>query len=151
MAEFLEATIQRATAFMRLLQQQEGAMGSGVADLSTDMHNLVGHALDRFRNEGTAQLADKHIGKDPFAAPPAPAAPATAAPATTSASPPKQAAGGAAPQPNDPPMHGKIAELLTSRAGKDPETLKRTLKALYQAGVLSEDEARDLYRARMTS
>lgn len=67
MHEFLEATMRRAASFMELVHSQRA--GAVVKDLEPHVSNLVGRSLDEFRHEGTAQLADKHIGQDPFLEP----------------------------------------------------------------------------------
>jgi hypothetical protein len=64
MEEFLVETIRRAQSFVQLLQFAKGPDGERIVD--THMQNLVGKMLDGFRNEGTAQLPDKHIGLDPM-------------------------------------------------------------------------------------
>ena len=65
--DFLNDVIARAESFMTALGQTRG--GGLEQELEAKMHNLVGRQLDEFRNEGTAQLDDKHIGQDPFQTP----------------------------------------------------------------------------------
>ena len=67
--EFLEDVISRAENFMMEIQsrRQEGVQQ---AQIEARMANIVGPALDEFREAGTAQLGDKHLGQDPAAATP---------------------------------------------------------------------------------
>lgn len=64
MREFLEETMRRAARFMEMVHSKRGQ--AVMQDLEPHVSNLVGASLDEFRFEGTAQLADKHIGQDPF-------------------------------------------------------------------------------------
>lgn len=66
MADFLAETIRRAQEFVSLIQV---TMNPDIAETEViaNMQNLVGRSLDEFRSAGTAQLADKHLGLDPFA------------------------------------------------------------------------------------
>lgn len=64
--EFLSNLIERATAFMQFMDLRRGTGTGNEKHIEPDMHNLVGRLLDEFRNEGTAQLGDKHLGQDPF-------------------------------------------------------------------------------------
>lgn len=64
--EFLSNLIDRATAFMQFMDLRHGTGSGSEKHIEPDMHNLVGRLLDEFRNEGTAQLEDKHLGQDPF-------------------------------------------------------------------------------------
>jgi len=63
MEEFLRETIRRASEFIDVLGEG-GERGEEI--LEADMKNLVGRVLDEFRAEGTAQVEDKHLGQDPF-------------------------------------------------------------------------------------
>ncbi|MEZ5965417.1 MAG: hypothetical protein R3F56_16410 [Planctomycetota bacterium] len=64
MHEFLEETMRRAARFMEMVQSRRGE--TALQELEPHLSNIVGTSLDEFRFEGTAQLADKHIGQDPF-------------------------------------------------------------------------------------
>lgn len=64
MHEFLEETMRRAARFMDMVKSRRS--GAVMQELEPMVSNLVGQSLDAFRHEGTAQLADKHIGQDPF-------------------------------------------------------------------------------------
>lgn len=64
MEDFLEDVIRRAESFMQALRVDEDPRAE--AHLEPRLGNLVGRPLDAFRHEGTAELADKHIGQDPF-------------------------------------------------------------------------------------
>jgi hypothetical protein len=155
MQEFLQETMRRAATFMHMVQAMRGK--AAVQDLEPHVSNLVGEPLDGFRFEGTAQLSDKHIGQDPFAEPIEPAPEAEPESAAASAidealatadkeapapdSKQEQESQTAALTPGPTP-----AALLMARIGSDPETLKRSLKALVQSRALSTDEARAIYR-----
>lgn len=65
MQAFLVETLKRMEHFVQSIKKT--GKGVGETNLETDMHALVGPMLDAFRVEGTAQLADKHLGQDPFA------------------------------------------------------------------------------------
>lgn len=197
--EFLQETVRRAASFLRLVQT--GKLGTGTRDVEAHVSNLLGQALDSFRFEGTAQVADKHIGQNPFlvddgdgegedsvgedateelespaleAAPPAPepkaapperkapakpvethdvtaAAKVHAAPeASTRAEPPR-----AEPLGAEPAEAAAIAPAgcpsLDALLGGDIETLKRALKALVKAEVMTQDQAREIYRADLAA
>ena len=64
MHEFLVDAIGRMESFVEHLDKDGGV---NEENLEPHMHNLVGPMLDSFRLEGTAKLADQHIGQDPFA------------------------------------------------------------------------------------
>jgi hypothetical protein len=65
MEAFLFDALSRMNAFVvAVLQHKRGPVAE--TDLEPRIANIVGAALDRFRNEGTAELYDKHIGQDPF-------------------------------------------------------------------------------------
>lgn len=65
MEAFLFDALSRMNAFVvAVLKQRSGPVAE--ADLEPRVANIVGAALDQFRNEGTAELYDKHIGQDPF-------------------------------------------------------------------------------------
>jgi hypothetical protein len=163
--EFLMDAIRRAQGFIQILQFYSGPEAERT--LQAQMHNLLGPVLDSFRNEGTAQVADKHIGLDPFAvsleeiadeaaqrsaagtttdepdpieehlvaevAPPPAPAPVLETPAT------RAAAHAASQSPTANPL---VAALL-----EDPAKLKEGLKALVRAGVLTRDQALEIYRS----
>lgn len=173
--EFLQETVRRAASFLRLVQA--GAFGTATQDVETHVSNLLGQALDSFRFEGTAQIADKHIGQNPFhdstseeevedeasddgesidlspptakAAAPAPAPVAAPAPAPVAAAPAAPAAPAAAAKPAPAPVGGIPS--LDKLLGGDVETLKKALKALVKAGVMSQDQAREIYRADLAA
>ncbi|HZN40096.1 MAG TPA: hypothetical protein VFD82_14920 [Planctomycetota bacterium] len=65
MEAFLFDALSRMNAFVvAVLKHKSGPVAE--ADLEPRVANIVGAALDQFRNEGTAELYDKHIGQDPF-------------------------------------------------------------------------------------
>lgn len=64
MEDFLSDVIRRAETFMQALRVEDDPRAE--AHLEPRLGNLVGKPLDAFRHEGTAGLADKHIGQDPF-------------------------------------------------------------------------------------
>jgi len=67
MEQFLVETMKRMEHLVHSLKAKVKP-GLAEAHFEADMHKLVGPALDAFRDAGTAQLQDKHIGQDPFAA-----------------------------------------------------------------------------------
>jgi hypothetical protein len=151
MHDFLEETVRRAAKFMQMVQAQAG--GAAVRDLETHVSNIVGTALDEFRFEGTAQLADKHIGQDPFLEPLPPAAASddrTDAENTEDDMQKNTNPAGARTGDTTAPagtLDGK--ELLLERVCRDADTLKRALKALVQVKVLTQDEARSIYKSAL--
>jgi len=171
MHEFLEETLRRAARFMELVHSQRS--GAALQDLEPHVSNLVGPALDEFRFEGTAQLADKHIGQDPFVDAPSSepddaaassdedrgdaepcadgreARPESAAPPPAVAAATTQPAPAAGPAPAAPALTEVFGTELTARMCRDPETLKNALKALVKSGVLSPDDAREAYRTAL--
>ncbi len=69
MQEFLESSLRRMRTFVLSLgPRQDGPEAEAVVE--AQMRNLVGPVLDGFRAEGTAALADKHLGADPLATAP---------------------------------------------------------------------------------
>ena len=79
MEGFLRESARKAELLVTKLRETAARNGLAVADLETSLSNLTTKDLDRFRAAGTANLADKHIGQDPFQQP-APASPPPAAP-----------------------------------------------------------------------
>ena len=65
MEAFLFDALSRMNSFVvAVLQHKRGPVAE--TELEPKVANIVGMALDQFRNEGTAELYDKHIGQDPF-------------------------------------------------------------------------------------
>lgn len=64
MEEFLAESIRHATSLMKSLPL--GGENHGETHLDANLKNLDGRELDAFRAEGTAQLEDKHLGKNLF-------------------------------------------------------------------------------------
>jgi hypothetical protein len=192
--EFLQETMRRAASFLRLVQA--GKLGTGTRDVEAHVSNLLGEALDSFRFEGTAQVADKHIGQNPFlvdhgrddgedslgedapeeldapsaeVAPPAPepkVAPAERkAPAKPVETHDVTAAARVSATPDAPPRAEASPEAkpvtaaaasagcpsLDALLGGDIETLKRALKALVKAEVMTQEQAREIYRADLAA
>jgi hypothetical protein len=66
MESFLIDSLARMnTLVMALLQQRRGSFAE--TQVVPSVGNIVGQSLDEFRWAGTADVADKHIGQDPFA------------------------------------------------------------------------------------
>ena len=78
MEGFLRESARKAEMLVSRLRETAARNGVAVADVETSLTNLTTKDLDRFRAAGTANLADKHIGKDPMAQPLAPTKPAPA-------------------------------------------------------------------------
>lgn len=172
MEEFLRDTIRRATEFIDVLGDG-GERGEEV--LETDMKNLVGRVLDEFRAEGTAQVEDKHLGQDPFKTDVhvvkstrpqdategdddlgiptqridpseltlAPTTQDTAdeedgLPGSFDAKPEGSLIDGDDDEPADPPM-----------TEAERTKLREALKTMVRQGLMSKDEARETYRARI--
>lgn len=157
--EFLKDAIRRAQAFMQVLQFYSGPEAERI--MPAQMKNLVGPMLDSFRNEGTAQLDDKHIGLDPFAVSldevaksAAEVAPETAAPSDQELLEDHLVAELAEPEPDPEPTPAATARpssmqnpLVAAMLG-DPDKLKEGLKALVRAGVLTKDQALEIWRTQ---
>ncbi|MHC4077327.1 MAG: hypothetical protein ACYST0_02665 [Planctomycetota bacterium] len=185
MEEFLRETIRRASELIEVIGE-DTERGEEVVE--ADMKNLVGKALDGFRAEGTAQLADKHMGQDPFA---------TDVEVTTSATQPEESVQ-ADESLGVPAQHIDEAELalapsepggekdeftagfvgdakaaceivdaeagseegpeqssepqapeVPQMSGPDRVKLREALKTMVRQGLMTKDEARDTYRARV--
>jgi hypothetical protein len=168
--EFLRDTINRAQAFVTMLQLM-GATPEAERLVEAKMQNLVGPLLDGFRNEGTAQLGDKHLGQNPFSTALAPAAAkkrGPAGPASGTGPAARPAAEAAPPDDHRGIEHHLVAELsrgagaeagaapaarsgneatelLLTRIGNDAQKLKSTLKAMVKNGVLTREEAQQVW------
>jgi len=169
MEEFLRATIRRANQFIEVL----GDGGERAEEIrEADMRNLVGRVLDEFRAEGTAQVEDRHLGQDPFKTKVSvnegqdTNAPATDddlgmptqridpselglvptisgededdVPQGFDTKPEGTLEDPAENQPEDPPM-----------AEAEKAKLRQALKTMVRQGLMSKDEARETYRARI--
>jgi hypothetical protein len=216
MEAFLFDALSRMNAFVvAVLKHKSGPVAE--ADLEPRVANIVGAALDQFRNEGTAELYDKHIGQDPFdtpvddvqrefraastapesqepeavpieehkvaallsdaeqdeppveepeppafqgfqmSAPPAPKPPALPPSMPPAAVPPpasKAAPQGVAPRAPEP-ASAETATPTPSQASPEQEQeldrFKGTLKALVRQGVMSKEEARAAWQARLAT
>ena len=169
--EFLRETINRAQAFVTMLQLM-GATPEAERLVEAKMQNLVGPLLDGFRTEGTAQLGDKHLGMDPFRtslppagakkkaqAAPAPGVAASLLPATEAPRPDDHrgieqhlvAELSRDEEPQAKPASAAAAggseatQLLLSRIGKDAQKLKSTLKTMVKNGVLTREESQQTW------
>jgi len=149
MQEFLEETVRRAARFMTLVQAR-AQPGAAVQDIEPQVHNLVGQVLDGFRSEGTAQLPDKHIGQDPFAGDPPQGerSQADGAASTSDAEHGTEQHQQQASAPRPAPKKD-LSGVLPERVFQDPETLKRALKALVKTRILTQEEARDIYKSAL--
>jgi len=68
MESFLIDSLARMNSFvLTVLKERRGSVAETRKEPS--IGNLVGTLLDEFRNAGTADVGDKHIGQDPFATP----------------------------------------------------------------------------------
>lgn len=127
------------------------------------VHNLVGAPLDGFRWAGTANLADKHIGQDPFAIEvedvsrefraQMPAHPEPADAAAGAGAPPSPAGGGSTPDVATsaaavaaPPS---AAAAAPEPADAELESFKAMLKDLVKQGLMTRDEARAAWQQRL--
>ena len=146
MEVFLRDAIRRAESFIALLQRQ-GRGPEAERLLAAQMGNLVGPLLDQFRIEGTAQIADKHLGQNPFANAGEPAtkrAPDVAprieehivAEVHDPEPEPKRAAA------RDPRI---AANPMLAQIGDDPERLKKALRLLVEGGVMSRADAESIW------
>lgn len=105
--DFLHDVIRRAEVFMTALQLNREP-GAQQTEMEATVRNIVGHQLDEFRAEGTAQLNDKHFGQDPFITPATDAEEPAAAPTSSEShpsalewpEPPTPVARGDLPEPN---------------------------------------------------
>lgn len=216
MESFLIDALTRMNNFvLAVLQVKRG--GVAETQMEPKIGNLEGNSLDEFRWSGTAEVADKHIGQDPFATdvddvrrefrtqvgenspdgPPvavpidqhlvaavtddgsadgraeddASEAPADApAPTTAVASakpqlPPAPApvtrttmaraatpiGGGAKPAASAPEASKAAGEAGASDPAAELERFKGALKALVRQGVMSRDEARAAWEARLAT
>lgn len=147
MEEFLTESIRHANNLMDSLPSDPQNYGETVVD--ANLKNLDGRELDEFRAEGTAQLADKHFGQNPFPsadghgvsfANPEPAAvpqgdatmpvpPPAAEPTSTEATPPAVVAASAAldsmlgtgPVPTTEPRRYPVAMPVSDMVGERVE------------------------------
>ncbi|MCA8944215.1 MAG: hypothetical protein KDB80_16740 [Planctomycetes bacterium] len=67
MLDFLHDAVNRAQDMIIELRSRGDVSTVGIAEMEANLQNILGHQLDEFRDAGTAQLGDKHIGQDPFA------------------------------------------------------------------------------------
>ncbi len=167
-SEFLQDAIRR----VQELSETFRALSAGPEaqrELAANMLNLVGPQLDEFRIEGTAGLKDKHIGLDPTQAdgPATEDMPAASLPKTEPAvvAEPEASAGVSQPmveqhlvaevaseqEANETasakPASAEPLELkLFERLRNQPEKLKATLKMMVHSGMLTRDEALEIYR-----
>lgn len=172
MEAFLIDSLARMNTFvMAVLQQRHGPIAE--TQMEPRVGNLLGSTLDQFRHAGTADVDDKHIGQNPFAialeevqrefraivAAASEVAPMAAVPideqlvqhtlgsdAQETDSGPRQAASPLALQPaTEAAAPGSVA----GNAGDDLERFKSALKALVRQGVMSREEARAAWQARL--
>jgi uncharacterized membrane protein YccC len=108
MEGFLRESARKAELLVTKLRETAARNGLAVADLETSLTNLTPKDLDRFRAAGTANLADKHMGQDPFKTP------------TTPTVPP--------PPPKEPTTEEEVARalrILQTRGILDDDTITR--------------------------
>ncbi|MBK8101203.1 MAG: hypothetical protein IPK26_29325 [Planctomycetes bacterium] len=126
------------------------------------VHNLVGAPLDGFRFAGTAHLADKHIGQDPFAtevedvsrefraqmpAHPEPVNGAAAAPDAASEAPAPVEPATAVPEAGV--VEAAVPTPAAPAGNADLESFKAMLKDLVKQGLMTRDEARAAWQQRV--
>ena len=167
--QFLQDAIRRAQSFIDLLRRN-GPCPEAEKILEAQMQNLVGPLLDSFRSEGTASVADKHVGQDPFlsevpssikAEPKvdldehkvAEAASKPASPAAGPLAPATRARGAAKPGAAKPPAKGAAkaksgpaAHPLLAGIGGDRDKLKKALRLLVDGGIMNRDEAEEIWK-----
>lgn len=160
MQEFLVASLKRMNTFVRSIMPMDDQVAE--ATLDTDMRNLVGPLLDGFRAEGTAPLGDKHFGVNPFATEPE-AVKAELDKVRGDAEPRPLAAVERAPAPRitgeKPPIEEHLVaelarktEAVTGAADDNSAELdrfKNALKQMVRQGLMSQDEARTAWRAKL--
>lgn len=143
MTEFLAETMRRVQQFVELVQV---STPDGVAqcDVEANMQNIVGHVLDGFRFAGDAVTAEAHVGKDPFRTP------LGACDAPEDCEEPADALSSDGVTASEVAVANDVslAELQVwfDRVRGEDENLRKALKALVQAGVMTRDEARTIYR-----
>jgi len=64
---FLMDTLNRMNGFIMSVMQQQPNSGVAEAHIEPDVKHLVGTELDEFRNQGSAETFEAHLGQDPFA------------------------------------------------------------------------------------
>jgi hypothetical protein len=164
MQEFLVASLKRMNIFVRSILPMDDQVAE--ATLDTDMRNLVGPALDGFRAEGTAPVGDKHFGMNPFATDPDAVKEELGRVRGDTPEPAAAEEG----QPVAPRIAAErpaieehlVAELAREvpaegatdgdRDGPPAETLDRfkaALKQMVRQGLMSQDEARAAWRAKL--
>lgn len=146
MIEFLHDAVNRAQEMILQLRGRDDISTIGVAEMEANIHNIVGATLDAFRDEGTAQLDDKHIGQDPFA---------TDADLSVDAEP--EVSGDAleieehlvadvVEQPAKAQPEIEVPAFLMRLAG-DQEKLIAALKSLVATGAMTKEEALAMFHA----
>jgi len=146
MQEFLQQAIHRAQNFIEKIRAQ-GPTREAERHVVAQMQNLVGPLLDHFRSIGTAAVADKHIGQDPFLVPAADeertdiedhiVAEVAEVGDKSADRPGPQAKRGAAPVH---PLLGGI--------GEEPDRLKKALRLLVDGNLMSREEAQRIWSER---
>jgi hypothetical protein len=162
--EFLVASLKRMNIFVRSILPMDDQVAE--ATLDTDMRNLVGPALDGFRAEGTAPVGDKHFGMNPFATDPD-AVKEELGRVRGDTPEPAAAEEGQPVAPRIAVERPAIEEHLVAelarevpaegatdgdRDGPPAETLDRfkaALKQMVRQGLMSQDEARAAWRAKL--
>lgn len=142
MQEFLQQAIQRAQTFVEKLRSQ-GPTREAERHLMAQMQNLVGPLLDHFRNEGTAAVTDKHIGKDPFRVACDPEDRADIEEHLVAEVAPKPQAAAASSG-----TASAVAHPLLKGIGNDHERLKKGLRLLVESKIMTKEEAQKIWAER---
>ena len=66
---FLNDTLSRMNNFIMTVMQQRQNADQSETHVEPDLKHLIGSELDEFRYNGTPEVRDAHIGKNPFATP----------------------------------------------------------------------------------
>jgi polyhydroxyalkanoate synthesis regulator phasin len=160
---FLIDALARMNSFvLTVLQQRRGPVAE--QRLEPSVQNLVGQPLDEFRWAGTAGLAERHIGQDPFATDPSAVRGELGGRETAVAAAVPPEVPGAAPVEPVPEAEVAVAAAAAPRgdahgagsAGSAQvaaslEQFKTMLRALVQQGTMTRDEARAAWQARLRS
>ena len=168
MESFLIDSLARMNNFvLTVLQQRRGQIAE--TQMEPRIGNLLGSSLDQFRHAGTADIGDKHIGKNPFAialddvqrefrAIVASSEPAgmvdedAAADAAAAEAPEVEPAAKLPPAPAPVTRTTAVSspEAAAAPEGVDElERFKAALKALVRQGVMTREEARAAWQARL--
>jgi len=170
MESFLFDSLARMNTFvLTVLKERRGSIAETRKEPSVG--NLVGPLLDEFRNAGTAEVGDKHIGQDPFAtlvddvqrefreqvgtprSDNEDAAPIEQHLVAAADGDSPAAAGEGAEPPDAAPQApcGAVPAVDTKAApsGDELDRLKEALKSMVRQGLMTREEAKAAWQVRL--